>query len=107
MGATVSNLKRLWVVRGDDANAAGNYCGREQRRPELDGLRIQIQTWRFNEEAAFRRALPASARLADVVCGAGRPARRTLVSEFRSPALAKFTRCPRAFGPQSVSKDAA
>jgi len=53
----------------DDNQPSRNHCRRQQRPPQLAGIRVQIQTGRPESAAKVRRAASAALGLADVVRG--------------------------------------
>jgi len=69
-GSNRSSGQRLRSVFRHDDRAAGNHRRRKPRRRRLAGVRVQVETRRSEAAPAVRRAAPAAARLANVVCGA-------------------------------------
>src|SRR5690348_6099790 len=57
----IRNCEQLWIVCCYDDHAPGDYGTRLERRSELAGLRIRVQTRTAQSESAVGGAAPAAA----------------------------------------------
>src|SRR5439155_21459270 len=89
----VPDREWLWIVSGDDEGPLRDRPRRQQRRNGLVAVRIQMETRRRETGTGLVRAAPAKTRLADVVCGFGNAAGKSVDWRPSLQTVAGLPRC--------------